>query len=181
MSGQEKKLNASQRLETLEVQNQELVAAFNNMARDFQIMREAIKLMGNKLDAVQKAAGVSDDQVSALMIDNNAAELKEKVDGFVAQGVLQAAESVTEQTFLVGQEVNDDGAVVNKRIQFATGALKPELREKLLGCKVGDKVQFSEGTLLLEINEIYAIVSPEAPQTADEAALDATAEAPSEA
>lgn len=170
----EKKLNASQRLETLEVNMQEVSMFLNNLARDNQILREAVKLLGNKADAIQKSAGITDDQVAALMIENNANELKEKVDGFLTQGVLKSSETVDQQSFLVGKEVDDEGKVVNKRIQFAVGALQPELQSKLIGAKAGDLVQFTEGTLKLEISEIYAIVTPEQPkEDAPEAAPEA--------
>lgn len=165
----EKKLNASQRLDTAEVNIQELTSYLSNMARDISIMKEAIKLLGNKLDAVQRASNVTDDSVSMLMMENNANELKEKVDNFIAQGILVATEIATEQSFMVGKEVDDTGKVVNTRIQFATGALTAEVRDKLIGSKVGDLVSFTEGTLKLEVNEIYSIVTPqETPQVPSE-------------
>src|SRR5262249_52250098 len=97
-NGNNKKLNASQRLETLEVNVQELLMYLNNMARDMQIIKEAIKLLGNKADAIQKAAGISDETVAALMIENNINELKDKVDGFVKQGVLKPGQESVDET-----------------------------------------------------------------------------------
>lgn len=169
MTTEKKKLNASQRLDTAEVNIQELSGYLSNMARDLAVVKEAIKLLGNKLDAVQRASNVTDDSVSMLMMENNANELKEKVDSYVQQGLLVASEVATEQSFMVGKEVDDTGKVINTRIQFATGALTQEVRDKLIGSKVGDLVKFSEGTLKLEVNEIYSIVAPqETPQVASE-------------
>lgn len=153
------KLNASQRLETLEVNVQELLMYMNNMARDLNILREAIKLLGNKTDAIQKASNISDDTVVSLMIDNNAKELEEKVSDFVSQGVLQTSETIDENSFVVVKELNDDGTVANKRAQFVVGALK-EHKDKLMGLKVGDTTKLSEGTMSLQIDEVYTIVPP---------------------
>lgn len=157
---QPKKLNATQRLEVLERQNQEINMYLNGFARDIELIKQAIKLLGNKVDAIQKAALISDDQVAAGMIANNIKELKDKVDGFLKTGNLTSTESVTEKSFVVGKELNDDDSVANERIQFAVGALQPDLKEKLVGSKVGDKVKFSEGTLRLELCEVYDIVVP---------------------
>src|SRR4051812_43627604 len=118
-----KKLNASQRLETLEVNVQEIAMYANNMNRDIQMIKEAIKLLGNKTDAVQKGAGVTDETVVSLMIENNVKELKGKVEAFVNQGVLKASEAIDENSFVVVKELNDDGTVANKRAQFAVAAL----------------------------------------------------------
>lgn len=174
-----KKPNASQRLETVEVNVQELLAYLNNLSRDFQVMREAVKLLGNKLDAVQQATGVTDDQVAALMIQNNVKELQEKVQGYVDQGTLVKSEESNERSFLVGKEIDDDGKVLNERVQFAAGAMRDELRAKVMGKKVGDKVQFSEGTLSLEITEIYEIKPPSAPEATTEEQAEEQAAAPS--
>lgn len=165
---EQKKLNASQRLEKLEYNMDEVSMHLNNMSRDILMLKEAIKLMGNKVDAIAKAAQISNETIDILMVQNNIDELKEKVDGFISQGVLVPSEAITASSFAIGQEVDDDGKVPNPRVQFAVGALNPEMQEKLIGAKVGDKVSFSEGTLKFEVTEIYEIVAPKAPETVEE-------------
>lgn len=172
MSDGKQKLNASQRLETLEVNMQEVSMYLNNMARDLQIIKEAIKLLGNKLDAVQRSAGISNDSVAELMMENNANELKEKVNGFIAQGVLVGSEAASSAGFIVGKELGDDGKVVNQRVQFAVAGMNPDLQAKVVGAKPGDVITFSEDTLKLEVTEVYEIVPPkqeEAPEAPAEA------------
>lgn len=166
---EQKKLNASQRLETLETNMQEVSMYLNNMARDLSLIKEAIKLLGNKTSALQSAAGITDDQISVGMIANNVIELKEKVDGFVANGTMTATDVVEENCFIVGKEENEDGTVANPRVQFMVSALQPELRAKILGAKTGEKIQFSEGTLLVALDEIYSVSVPKAAQEAVEA------------
>lgn len=158
---QAKKLNASQRLETLETNMQEVSMYLNNMARDLSVVKQAIKLLGNKLDAVTKLAGLSDDQISEIMIDNNVQELKEKVDGFITQGILTPGVLVTEKSFVVGYEIDTDDKVANKRLQFSVSALNPDLREKLIGASVGSTVTFREDALRYVVSEIYDIQAQE--------------------
>lgn len=164
----DKKRNASQRIEDLE---QALMAAYqtlNQMAGDLSTIKEAIKLLGNKSDAVAKAAGLSDDVISAIMVDNNVAELKSKTDNLVTSGVLSTVESIAADSFVIGKEVDDDGKVVNPRLQFALSSLNQDLQDKLVGAKVGDVVTLQEGKLKLEVMEVYKIATQESAPVATE-------------
>jgi hypothetical protein len=179
-----KKLNASQRLEVAETNIQELLMYINNMARDLTVSKQAIKLLGNKLDAVAKASGLSAEQISEIMIDNNVEELRQKVDEFLLQGILVPGALVTDQSFVVGHEIDKDDKVANKRLQFSVGAVKPELREKLIGASVGSTITFNEESLRYVVDEIYTIVNPEAeqaPQTEAAPAAETTEEAKAQA
>jgi hypothetical protein len=131
------------------------------MARDLMMVKEALKLLGNKVDAIAKATGTTDEQLSAIMIANNVAELKTKVDNLVAQGVLVASDIVTSSSFLVGKEQDDDGKIVNPRLQFAISALGEELKAKMVGAKVGDVLTLTEGKLKFEVSEIYQVQTVE--------------------
>ena len=135
------------------------------MGKDLMTMKEAIKLLGNKLDAVVKATqrgeDLNDDVIGKIMIENNVQELKARVDQLVAAGTLVATlEPVDEQTFVVGQEVDDTGKVLNPRLQFVLGALQGELLAKIKGSKVGDTVLFQDGKLKFEIQEAYSVAKP---------------------
>ena len=54
--------------------------AGDNLASDTQTLKEAIKLLGNKIDAIVKAtmAGedLNDEVLSRIMVENNVTELK---------------------------------------------------------------------------------------------------------
>jgi hypothetical protein len=97
------------------------------------------------------------------MIENNVESLKQKVDKLIENGVLVVGESVTDRSFVVGREIDEAGAVMNPRLQFATAGLQKPLKDKLLNSKVGDIVQFEEGKLKFEVTEVYTIKIPEAP------------------
>lgn len=170
------KRNATQRIEDLERALVSLYQTCDNMARDLTLIKDAIKLLGNKVDAIRQASNLTDDQVGAIMTENNVNELKDKVQNLVDQKILSVADAATETSFLVGREVNDEGSVVNPRLQFALSALQPELQEKLKGAKVGDSITLQEGKLKYEVLEVYTIKAPEAPQT-EEAAVETQQEA----
>ncbi len=160
------KRTASQRIEDLERTIMALYQTCDNMARDLMTVKEAIKLLGNKSEAIAKASNLSDETISALMVANNVAELKGKVTNLIEQGILQASEQITDSSFVVGQEVDADGTVVNPRIQFSLGSLNPELQAKIKAGKIGDAIVLQEGKLSFLITEAYAIVAPKAPEAA---------------
>jgi hypothetical protein len=162
------KRTAVQRIDDLERGLMGMFQAGDNLARDVQTLKEAIKLLGNKVDAIVKAtmAGedLNDEVLSRIMVENNVTELKGKVAQLVASGTLVAFEGeLNEKHFVIGQEVDDTGKVLNPRLQFVLNSLQPALREKILGKKVGDSVAFQDGKLMFEIQEAYEVTTPKAP------------------
>lgn len=178
--------SASQKIGDLENAMIALYQTADNIARDLNTAKEAIKLLGNKLDSIVKAqlAGEqpTDDVISRIMVENNIEELKNKLKVMVAQGILSPTEQVAEDSFLVGADQNDAGEVVNPRLQFALYAIRPpELQQKFLGAKVGDVLNLQEGKLKFKVAEIYQIQKPKPVEAAPaapaetEASADATA------
>jgi hypothetical protein len=99
--------SASQKIGDLEnAMMARLYQTADNMARDLNTLKEAIKLLGNKIDSIVKAtvAGepLSDEVISRIMIENNIEELKNKLKIMVGQGILTPSEQVAEDSFLVG-------------------------------------------------------------------------------
>lgn len=168
MSNQADKRTASQRIEDMERGLMALYQTADNMARDMMTIKEAIKLLGNKLDAVVKATNrgeqMTDEVISKIMVENNVEELKNKVQDLVNQGVLVAAEEVTTNSFVVGREIDTDGKVQNPRMQFVVSALAENVRAKFPGAKVGQTLELEEGKWKFEVQEVYAIQTPQAPQ-----------------
>lgn len=161
------KRTASQRIDDMERGLMALYQTADSMARDMMTIKEAIKLLGNKLDSVVKASNngekLSDEVISRIMVENNMEELKEKVTNLVAQGVLVAAEEVGPNSFVVGRELADDGSVANPRMQFVVSALEESVRSKFPGQKVGQTLELQEGKWKFEIQEVYSIQTPQAP------------------
>lgn len=186
MSNQADKRTASQRIEDMERGLMALYQTADNMARDMMTIKEAIKLLGNKLDAVVKATSrgeqLTDEVISKIMVENNVEELKNKVQDLVNQGVLVAAEEVTTNSFIVGREIDADGKVQNPRMQFVVSALAENVRSKFPGAKAGQTLELEEGKWKFEVQEVYSIQTPQAPQVeAQEAQEEAKEESKAEA
>lgn len=168
MQQQQDKRTASQRIEDLERGLMSLYQTADNMARDLMTIKDAIKLLGNKLDAVVKATAagetMSDEVIAKIMVQNNVDELKAKVDNLVAQGVLKAGEAIGPNSFVVGREISEDGTVQNPRMQFVVSALQEGVRDKFPGAKAGETLVLQEGKWKFEVLEVYDLVAPEAPQ-----------------
>lgn len=168
----EVKKNATQRIEDLEQALVSLIQTLDNMARDVILTKDAVKLLGNKVEAMAKAAvkgeSPTDEVLSRLMLENNVEELKQKVNALIGQGILEPRESVETQSFIVGRELEDDGTVANPRLQFALGAVGPEVQSKLMGSKPGTVVTIQEGKLRFEVLEVYGIVSPKTSEESEQ-------------
>lgn len=172
MSDQNKKQgdnrSATQRLSDLENAAMSLFNVNDNLARDVMTLKEALKLLDNKVNSIVKATAsgepLTDAVLTRIMTENNVAELAQKVTNMVTQGFIVAEEQVSENSFIVASELNDKDEVVNPRLQFALKALSPELQSKLLGVKVGDTLSIKEG-LKVKLLESYSIQEPKAPET----------------
>lgn len=175
---QQDKRTASQRIDDLERGLMSLYQTADSMARDLMTIKEAIKLLGNKLDSVVKASRggetLTDEVIARIMVENNVEELKEKVANLVNQGILVAAEEVAPSSFVVGRELAEDGSIQNPRMQFVVSALDPSVKDKFPGAKLGQVLVLQEGKWQFEVQEIYNIVTP---QLATEPAAEAVQEA----
>lgn len=175
---QQDKRTASQRIDDMERGLMALYQTADNMARDMMTIKEAIKLLGNKLDSVVKASArgeaLTDEVIAKIMVENNVEELKDKVTNLVNQGVLVAAEEVGPNSFVVGREIDENGNVANPRMQFVVSALHGEIKDKFPGAKPGQTLDLQEGKFKFEVQEVYDLQTPQ--QAAPE-----QSEAPAEA
>lgn len=172
--------SASQKITDLENAVMSLYQTLDNVIKDLGTVKEAIKLLGNKVDSIVKAStngeAISDAVLSRIMIENNCEELANKVKVMLAQGVIVAQEQVGDNSFIVGAELNDAGETINPRLQFGIFALRPELQEKLKGAKANDVISLEEGKLKFKVLETYLIQQPKSEEAAP--AAETTAEAP---
>lgn len=176
------KRTAAQRLEDLERGIMEAYRVLDNVVRDLMTIKDAIKLLGNKTDAIAKASlrgqPLSDENLTNIMVETNVAELKAKADDLVNRGFLKASEEVDEKSFVVGREIDNEGKVANPRLQFAYTAVPAATQEKLKGTKSGDIVAFSERQWKFEVLEVYTIQNPEEAREAAPADQAPAAETP---
>lgn len=182
--------NASQRIEDLERAMVSLYQTADNMARDLMTVKDAVKILHNKVSAIVTAytrdKTFSEESVTAVMIDSNVEELKSKLNTLIEQGILVAEEVVTDASFVVGRELDDNNVVVNPRLQFTMAGVQETVRGKLVGAMSGDILLLEEGKLKFEVLETYQIQTPKAPEAAEaapaaEAPAEATEQAPAQA
>lgn len=184
---EENKKTATERLEILENTVNSIIQAvqpLGNMTQDLMGLREAIKLLNNKLDSVVKAinAGtpLTDENLGQLMTENNAKELQAKVAKMVSDGLLTSTDTIGADSFVVINEQDSDGKIVNPRFQCLLSALNSdELRNKLTGAKVGTNIPIGDKGGSLNVLEAYNIVVPQA--TPEAPAATDSASAPTEA
>lgn len=161
VSTKPKKMNATQKIASLEniVVGQE--QQIKILADEIDKLRGTISSIAKRLNASIQATETHD-SVNKIIIDENVKELEGKVKFLVDQKVLTLNQEseIVEKTFVVGRELNGDGEVVNPRVQFAVGSLPKDLKDKIIGNKVGSLVQTDESDLRLEITEAYQINEP---------------------
>lgn len=186
---------ATQRIEDLEKMvvllyqsNSELVAAVQNFQRfmgDMGLVKDALKLLNRKTEAIVQAAtpetGITPTSVSDLVINMNVEDLKNQVQGYLASGQIEPTDSVTATSFVVCEESNSEGVVVNPRIQFRTDTVEEKVQKALLGAKAGDTVSFGENNFNAKVLEIYNLVPPKAPEAPAAAPAATEAAAPAQA
>lgn len=171
---EENKKTATERLELLENTVNNIIQAIQplaNMAQDLMALREATKLLNNKLDSVVKCVNtntaLTEENIGQVMTDNNAKDLQEKVTKMIGDGLLSAADTVSKDSFVVINEADETGKIVNPRMQFLLAALNnEEIRGKLDGAKVGTNISVGDKGGSLNVLEAYNIVVPQAPESA---------------
>lgn len=186
MSESNDKRNATQRIEDLEkvttVIYQSLqqvigaISSMGNVGSDMALVRDSIRLLNKKSEAIIQAAapetGITADSVSALIVKMNVNDLKAQAEEYLKNGNIAVVDAVVENGFLVCEEINSEGAVVNPRVQFRLDSQEKKTQEALLGKKAGDQVFFGENRFDVKILEVYQLTTP---KTAEETAAEAPA------
>lgn len=159
---QPKKQTAAQRIEALE---QQFLASIQNnqiLAGELDNLRQTMAALARRLNATIKSGEqgeISNDLVNQLLVEENTAELKGKIDYLLEQGVLEEAkeEAIHQKSFVIGRELDEEKNVINPRIQFALVSIAPEIQESLMGKKVGDVIVNEQDGLSLEVVELLDI------------------------
>jgi hypothetical protein len=167
---------ATQKIEDLEkvvtmlyqatAQNKNVLENLLKAQSDMALVKDALKLLNKKTEAIVQVAnpetGITVASVSALVTKMNVEDLTAQVAGYVANGHLVAADEVTDNSYLVAEENNLDGVLVNPRIQFRLDSQDKATQDVLKGKKAGDTVSFGENKFTAKILEVYTIVEPKA-------------------
>lgn len=189
MAAQTDNRNATQRIEDLEevakvtynglVEVSNVLRGLANMQGDLNLIKDALKLLNKKTEAIIQTAtpetGITVDSVTALVTKMNVVDLTAQVAQYVANGQLTLTDTATDDSYLVCEESNSEGKLVNPRIQFRMDSVDPATKTALSGKKVGDLVSTGEGKYDVKILEIYTILPPKASETAPAAEASAPA------
>jgi len=161
------KMTAAQRLEALESIVLTGEQKFQVVGEELDKLRNLIVGLNKRINASIKAAetgSLTNDSVNKIIISQAAKELEDKVTGLVKAGVLEQVSNaetlITDRSFVVGREMDEEGNEINPRVQFALASIDPSLRDKILGHKLGDLIDLSDGTNVkskFEITELYKI------------------------
>ena len=185
---------ATQRIEDLEKvltvlyqaaqRHEDILGGLGGLKNDMTLVKDALKLINKRTDAIIQSAssdsGITSASVDTLVIQMNVAELVQQTANYVTAGHLAPTDTIVDNTFVVCEEHNSDGKVINPRIQFKLDTQDPATQESLKGKKAGDTVSFGENKFTVKVLEVYSLLDPNAPKAADPAP-EAPAAAPSEA
>ena len=83
--------------------------------------------------------------------------LKRRLKTVIDIGILTKSKIIEMDSFIVGQEYDSNGEMINPRVQFYVCKGPKKLVELLVNRKVGDTITYNESGL--EILEIYKIKS----------------------
>ena len=170
----ETKKTAGERIKNLEETLLGSLNALRALNEEQETIKEALRLLGNKIDSVVKLlnAGkeLNDLNIASVMVQNKADKMAQDTASAVQQGILVKSDTVDKNSFVIAREVMDDGSVINPRLQFTVEGAQENLKTKVLGAKVADKIMLVEGKANIEVLEIYSITEPAAPQAASDAA-----------
>lgn len=164
----ENKLTAAQRLEQVEAQLANLTNVFSKqiqiLADENDRNRSLIFSLSKRINAVITAAeknSLHAEEVNKILLDDTVKELESKVQYLVNMGVLVLNNEleISNQSFVVGRDLNAEGEVINPRVQFAVGSLDENLKSKFISKKAGDLLDNEDGTAF-EVQQVYEIVNP---------------------
>lgn len=186
---EEIKRSASERLEDLEKTVLSIINAMqplDSMHKDLTQTKEALKLLNSKVNAISRSLLEgklpSDEVISGFMSESAALELKGKVDQMLSSGILVPATTATMDSFVVINESDASGTIVNPRMQFLVSALQlDDIKSKLVGSIVGANIPVGNEGASINVLEIYTIVTTAAPEAAPVAPATPVASEPASA
>lgn len=160
----------------------QLINALNS---GFMQQEQRLTALGEVLDAI--IAEVGQDKIQARIEARRAEVAAQKaeqarvwVEENVAAGNIELVDAIEEGCLVVGVEYDKEGGPVPPgRVQLTTDRIRPDIREKLLGKPVGEKVETEGG--FFEVLEIYKqIQKPQGEVAPEEKVAPAPVDLPTE-
>lgn len=131
---------------------------------DLEVTQEqALKKVSDDLKALKGTLVDSNPNLSEMIrekaIENKVNELTNALDLMKTQGHIKEGNGeITEKSFLVLQEFGPAGEIISARTQVILAGLEEEVKNSLLGKKVGETIGLGDGKATVSIQEVYEIV-----------------------
>jgi len=159
-----KTLTAAQKIERLEKNVDMLINVAKAFNTELEKLAQVNVNLNKKIDAALKVANegtITEKKVEEYLINEQILELKNKLEILVNEGVLVSSELIDTNSFVVGKELSKDGEIVSPRTQAEVSKLAEDVKNAMIGKKVGDLVEFTDDKLSFLVDEIYSINVPE--------------------
>lgn len=111
-------------------------------------LKALVEIVANKEELSLEAIKAKVIAASVAQLENNVKILKDK-------NLLVDTEEVAADSFIVAQQQDEKGNIVNTRIQFLLSELDTESQLKILSKKAGETANMGEGQPTLYILEVY--------------------------
>lgn len=165
-------LTAAQKLQNLENAASMLDETMGKIEDTLRKTVNGMRLLSNKVEAMKRASGLTDEQVSGMLVKLHIEDLEERVQNMKEIGIIESAEEIdVKDGYVVARELNrDTKEIATQRVQFSVGSQPEKLRNILAGKKAGDLIDSDPKKNLLEILEVYKLVTstPKQPDPAKE-------------
>ena len=165
--------SAAERLSEVEKVSQGLVVSVVRTAQEMRTINQKLQTLDRVIsqliayvDGIEKVFAddkpLTKEAHKEAMLANRLQAQKAEVDMYLAQKLLKVAEVITAKSFVVYQEVDQDGKVLNPRGHVEIEPLTGDIKAKFMDKKVGDKFEVMPNRLM-EILEVYEVTPPQAP------------------
>ena len=156
------KKTAKERLDSLEEQVMDLHHSNLALATITENQRLAVVELSDKLDALiflsEREGKVSEETIKEQRKTNAIENMKSDINEAIEKGALTKVEVVGSRSFIVVQEKDKKGNIVQERAQVALMNMPPEIKDDFLGLNKGAIVEKEE--VNIELQEIYDIAEP---------------------
>ena len=142
---------------------QEILVSTNQVGRRIDRLEQNLSMLSARQGVIVKLASsgtLNEENYVNEVVRLKTESLKAEVDYMVKSGALVASEGPVEASdYLVTEELDADEKVVNPRAQFGLETMTEEVKNKVVGAKLGDVIKMSD-EYSLRILEIYSIQNP---------------------
>jgi len=161
-----KGMSALQRVEVLERQLADVRQFLQEFVQDIGKLETKVNATVGFTAALgrllREKKGLTEESLNRAALDNRIDAMRKPITDLLAAGQIKPVEVATENSILVFSETDKaTGAVTSERSQLTLRDFIQPIREKLIGIRVGGKVEpLPDAGIVFEALEIYELVAP---------------------